>query len=355
MTKSKTTLKRLWPFILILIAIAVGGAWYIHISRTKVPVISAALDSVTDTKDPEPEQPKPIVFKNYGPAPELTGITKWFNGDPQTLAGLKGKVTVVDFWTYSSINSTRTIPYLVDWQKKYQDNGLAIIGVHTPEYAFEKIPDNLTNAIKSHGINYPIAQDNDYKTWSAYHNQFWPALYLIDRAGNIVYTYYGEGNYADIEKAVRTVLGLEGDYNTPPVVEQDQSQTPQIYLGLAKLSQLGNSEKPSSDPQIFSYPKKLGDGKFAIEGQWAFNQEAAIHTNGFARIKLNFNAAKVFLVAQSPEPTTIRVYVDGVLVKGVVVTDSQLYQLYDSISGGPHTMEIEVPDNGFQASTFTFG
>lgn len=354
MTKSR----RLWRFALILLGmlliLVAGGVWYAKAGNKSVPVISQALDRLSDDKE-EPAQPQQqIVFKNYGPAPEFPKNTKWLSGDAQSMANLKGKVVLVNFWTYASINSSQTSPTLNNWENKYKDNGLVLIGVHTPQYAFEKITDNVTNAIKDQGINFPVAQDNDYKIWSAFHNQFWPAVYLIDRDGNIVYTHYGESNYDDIEKAFRKVLGLDGEYTAPPLADQNQSNTPQIYLGLAKLTQFGNSEKAATTEQIFSYPKKLGDNKFAIEGQWVFNQEAAIHTTGFARLKLNFDAAKVFIVAESKEPTTIRVYVDGVLVKGVVVKDLQLYQLYDSLAGGKHTLELEIPDGGFQATTFTF-
>ncbi len=354
MTKSRQLWRWALIILLMVLILAGGGVWYAKAGNKSVPVISQALDRLSDNKD-EPAQPQQqIEFKNYGPAPEFPKNTKWLSGDAQSMASLKGKVVMVSFWTYASMNSSSTNPTLNNWQNKYRDNGLQIIGVHTPQYAFEKISDNVTNAIKTQGINFPVVQDNDYKIWSAYHNQFWPAIYLVDPNGNIVYTHYGESDYDTIEKATRKVLGLDGNYTPPPAAAQDQSHTPQIYLGLAKLTQFGNSEKAATTEQIFSYPKKLGDSKFALEGQWVFNQEAAIHTNGFARLKLNFDAAKVFMVAQSAEPTTIRVYVDGVLVKGVVVSDSQLYQLYDSLAGGKHTLELEIPDKGFQVTTFTF-
>ncbi len=352
-------LKKAIPYILAALLLLVGGAIYLQVAKSDQPLLSAALNfGKGDGKSEEQPKPEEAEFKNYGPAPEFAGISKWLNTDknaPLKMADLKGKVTLINFWTYSDINSVRTLPYVTKWEQTYKDQGLAIVGVHTPEFAFEKVTGNLENAIKTHDIHYPVAQDNDYKTWTAYHNQFWPSVYLIDRDGNIVYTHFGESNYDVTEKAIRTLLGLEGAYTTPPPAEQNQANSPEIFFGLAKLKNFGNTETANTEEQIFVLPKKLGDNKFALEGRWQFNQEAAVHTTGFGKIKLNFNAAKVFLVAESAQATTIRVYVDGELIKGVVVKDSNLYQLYDSISGGPHTMEIEVPDGGFKAFTFTFG
>lgn len=329
-------------------------------NKSDKPIFSAGLNfgKGDDGKSDEQDKPGEPTLKNYGSAPEFAGISKWLNTDknsPLKMADLKGKVVLVDFWTYSCINCVRTLPYITKWYDTYKDQGFVVIGVHTPEFAFEKVTGNVENAIKSHGINYPVAQDNDYKTWTAFHNQFWPAHYLIDKDGNIVYTHFGEGNYDVTEKAIRTLLGLEGDYATPAAAQDNQAQSPEMYFGLARQQNFGNTEKASTDEQIYTIPKKLGDNKFALEGRWQFNQEAAVHTNGFGKIKLNFNAAKVFMVAESAQSTTIRVYVDGELMKGVVVKDSDLYQLYDAISGGPHTMEIEIPDGGFKAFTFTFG
>lgn len=355
-------MKKVLPYILILIVLLVGGGIYLQTHKTGKGLLDVSLlkssddsanndsssnnDTTTNT-DPE--------FKNYGPAPELAGISHWINSDPQTIASLKGKVVLIDFWTYSCINCVRTLPYVTKWYDTYKDKGLVVIGVHTPEFAFEKVTGNVENAVKADKINYPVAQDNDYKTWTAYKNQFWPAHYLIDKDGNIVYTHFGEGSYDETEKAIRTLLGIDGDYQAPQPAESNQANSPEMYFGLARQKQFASTEKASTSEQIYTYPKKLGDNQFALEGNWQFNQETAIHNNGFGRIKLNFNAAKVFMVAQSAEPTTIRVYVDGTLIKGVVVSNSDLYQLYDSIAGGKHTMEIEVPDSGFQAFTFTFG
>jgi thiol-disulfide isomerase/thioredoxin len=347
-------MRKALPYILIVVALLVAGGLYLQYSAKGAQVLPVTFTKNGAEAEPVTEgQNKP--FKNYGPAPEFVGITKWLNSDPLTQEQLKGKVVLVDFWTYSCINCIRTFPYLTKWYEDYKDRGFVIVGVHTPEFAFEKITSNVESALKRYKISYPVAQDNNYKTWSAYKNQFWPAHYLIDKDGNIVYTHFGEGKYDETEKAIRTLLGLEGPFDIPAAEEKNQSQTPEIYFGLTRLKNFGGTETPDTKEQIYIFPKKLAASKFALEGSWQFNQEAAVHTKGYGKIKLNFNAAKVFMVAKSAEPMTIKVYVDGQLVKGVVVSESDLYQLYDSLSGGAHTMEIEVPSGGLEAFTFTFG
>lgn len=350
-------MRKILPYLAIFLVLLIGAYIYVQQTDKNVPVLSADLN-ILNSEDDEPKEVAPEekeTFKNYGPAPELEGITKWINSDAQTIASLKGKVVLVNFWNYSSINSVKAFPYLNKWSQDYKDAGLTVIGVHTPEFAFEKVTANLENAIKAHNVSYAVAQDNNYKTWTAYKNQFWPAYYLIDRDGNLVFAHFGEGHYEETEKAFRILLGLDGTYVTPPLAESNQAKTPEIQLGLARQTGFASTEKATREEQIYTFPKKLGANKFAIEGRWEFNQESAVHTAGFARIKLNFDAAKVFLVAEAAKPTTLRIYVDGKLVKGVVVKETDLYQLFDSLAGGAHTMEIEIPNGDFKAFTFTFG
>ncbi|HEX3099814.1 MAG TPA: redoxin domain-containing protein [Patescibacteria group bacterium] len=346
------------PILIILILIAAGGGYWFYQKKSAPQSASvySQTNSETQSGDTADNTDPKNLLKNYGPMPELVGLEKtWFNSDPLTKEKLKGKTVLVNFWTYSSINSIRTLPQVTKWYDTYKDQGLVVIGIHTPEFNFEKVPLNVESAIKKYAIGYPVALDNNYKTWTAFKNQFWPAQYLINPDGNIVYTHFGEGKYDVTEKAIRTLLGLEGDFQIAQPDAGQSANTAQIYFGLTRLQNFGGAEKPNNGEQIFTFPAKLKANQFALEGTWVFNQEAAVHTKGFGRIKLNFNAAKVFMVAQSDKPTTIKVYVDGQLVKGVVVSGSDLYQLYDSATGGQHTMEIEVPDNNFQAFTFTFG
>jgi thiol-disulfide isomerase/thioredoxin len=140
------------------------------------------------------------------PAPNFTGIDKWLNSDPLTMQQLRGKVVLVDFWTYTCINCIHVLPYVESWNQKYKDQGLVVVGVHTPEYSFERDTDNVQKAIKHLGITYPVAQDNHYATWSAYDNQYWPAFYLVDKKGNVVYTHFGEGDYDQTEAKIKALL-----------------------------------------------------------------------------------------------------------------------------------------------------
>lgn len=351
-------MKRIIPYILIIVVVLVAGGVFIELSRGETSVLSSVFDQqpIKPSSDSNSEQessgPK---FVNQGPAPELTGITKWLNSEELKLAELQGKVVLIDFWTYSCINCIRTLPYVTQWYEKYKDQGFEIIAVHTPEFAFEKVTSNVETALKRYNITYPVAQDNNYKTWSAFKNQFWPAKYLIDKNGDIVYTHFGEGEYEETELAIRTLLGLEGEFEMPKQEEVNQAGTPEIYLGSARLANFGGLEVPTSEEQIYAFPTKLTKNKFALEGRWRFEQEAVVHSQGFGRIRLNFNAAKVFMVAQSFEPVTIKVYVDGKLHKGVTISGSDLYPLYESATGGNHIMEIEFPQSGTQVFTFTFG
>jgi thiol-disulfide isomerase/thioredoxin len=151
-------------------------------------------------------QAQDLLLTAPKPAPEFTGIEKWLNSTPLTMQQLRGKVVLVDFWTFDCINCVNTLPYVKQWHAKYKDQGLAVIGVHTPEYPFERLTSNVQGAIQRFGISYPVAQDNRYATWSAYHNQYWPATYLIDKQGRIVYQHFGEGNYAETEAVIRKLL-----------------------------------------------------------------------------------------------------------------------------------------------------
>lgn len=145
-------------------------------------------------------------LKNSNPAPEFTGIEKWLNSEPLTMQQLRGKVVLVDFWTYTCINCINTLPHVKSWHQKYKDQDLVVVGVHTPEYPFERSTDNVKTAIKRFDIRFPVAQDNRYATWSAYNNQYWPAFYLIDKKGQVVYTHFGEGQYAQTEAAIQALL-----------------------------------------------------------------------------------------------------------------------------------------------------
>lgn len=308
------------------------------------------------SEQPESQQAKSSApkFVNLGPAPELENATKWFNTEGVKLSEQSGKVVLVNFWTYSSKNSIDAIPELNKLQNKYRDQGLIIAGVHTPEFAFEKVTSNLEAALKRYEINYAVAQDNNYKIWSAYNNQFWPAMYLIDKNGNIVFTHFGDGGIDAIERAVKILLGVEGEFILPEQAVVPLPAASEIFLGSARLKNFGGLETPSSEEQIYTFPKRLAKNKFALEGRWKIEQDAAMHTEGFGRMRLNFAANKVYVVAESAVPSTLKVYIDGKLKKGLTISGSDMYTVYEDGSGAPQTLELELPSGGEKIFSFTF-
>ena len=350
--------KRLSYLILIIIFTSTIGGLYLY-------TIKADNDTYENKPAEVPEKQAdetiisndPTTFINNGTAPEFSGLTSWLNSDnPLTLDQFRGKVVLVDFWTYSCIDCTRAIPSITDWYNKYKDQGLVVIGIHTPQYAFEKVTGNVTNAISAQKIPYPVALDNNYKTWSAYHNQFWPAMYLIDQNGNIVYSQIGGGKYGQTEKAIRTLLGMEGDYKIPPPPDPtNPEQPPDIYTGSTKINKsFGDTETLGTSEQIFTFPKKLAKNKIGLEGPWRQDQESIIHTKNYGRLLLNFNSAQLNMIASSPEPVTVKVYVDDILIKGVVIKESGSYQLFDSLTAKNHTLRLEIPDSTLQIMSFIF-
>lgn len=340
--------------VFILLGIAVGilvlGGLYLQFSKPEDKFTFASeKQSQTQMMDEK------IEFKNYGTAPEFTGIEKWLNSGPLTMQNLRGKVVLVDFWTYSCINCIRTLPYVTSWYETYKDQGLVVVGVHTPEFDFEKVTANVETAIRRHKINYPVAQDNNYATWQAYNNRFWPAEYLVDQEGNVVYVHFGEGNYDVTEKAIRTLLGLEGEPLAKNPVRNGEVKTPEIYFGLDRLQFLVNGEEPSSQPQNYNLPDTVPLNTFALGGEWIFDGEKATTVQAQAHVKLRFHAGKVFMVAQSSEPNKVRVMVDGKKVGEVLVEASQLYTLFDSGDYQDHDLDLIIENPGFEAFTFTFG
>jgi cytochrome c biogenesis protein CcdA/thiol-disulfide isomerase/thioredoxin len=296
-----------------------------------------------------------IKLGNYGKAPEFAGISHWLNSDPVTIASLKGKVVLVDFWTYSCINCIRTLPYVTKWYDTYKDKGLVVIGVHTPEFAFEKVTGNVQTAINQFGIHYPVAQDNDYGTWQAYNNQYWPAEYLIDQNGNIVHEHFGEGDYDVMENAIRQLLS----YNTAVSPDNGQNltgvQSPEMYFETSRLEYLTPDQKASTSPQSYTLTQNLALNNFALQGTWQFIDDHATLSKGPGKIRLHFNSGKVFMVASSDQAQTLNISVDGKPQADITVQMSELYKLFDSTDYSEHTIDITIPQAGFNAFTFTFG
>ncbi len=326
--------------------------------------VQEQLNQLKSKKSIPPEAPmnKNIIMitptsglPNLGPAPEFTGIAKWLNvNKPLTMQELRGKVVLIDFWTYTCINCIRTLPFVTSWYEKYKDKGFVVVGVHTPEFEFEKNTNNVLGAIKQYSIHYPVAQDNSYATWNAYSNQYWPAHYLIDAEGNIRKTHFGEGEYEEMEMAIKTLLeevGKKVDTTTLQMTDQTPHTrlTPETYLGSARM--------PITDYLTFS-------------GKWDTKDEYSSSHKG-SMLELKFFAEKVYLVIN---PGTMRdevkVFLDGKLVDntkaGADVRDGyvqfktnsldNLYNLID-LKGNPgeHLLRLEFDSDGTKVYAFTFG
>ena len=279
-------------------------------------------------------------------APELAGIHSWLNSGPLDLQSLRGKVVLIDFWTYSCINCIRTLPYLTRWDTQYRDQGLVIIGVHSPEFAFEGKLANVQAAVEKFGIRYPVALDNDFATWKNFKNEYWPAHYLIDRNGQVVYTHFGEGKYDVTENNIRHLLALgRADIAAPKSAAAD-SQSPETYLGSAR-----------AERQVLDKTTALPLHGWRLSGQWRtapeFNQSMAA---GDA-LEFHFDARKVFLVMASSDgqPRHVKITVDGKSVPTasadvkndmVTVTDARLYELYHGTSSAAATIRIEAREPG---------
>ncbi|NCN06650.1 MAG: cytochrome c biogenesis protein DipZ [Candidatus Pacebacteria bacterium] len=300
-------------------------------------------------------------------APEIVGGQQWFNL-PSTilpveslqLAQLRGKVVLLDFWTYSCINCQRTLPYLQNWWEKYQDDGLVIIGIHSPEFEFEKNPGNVAEAIADFGLSYPTVQDNEFAIWRAYSNRYWPAKYLIDAEGLIRYTHFGEGKYDETERVIQNLLKEAGSIITDTTPDnptyQNYAQTHETYLGYARMDSLASPERVVRDSfATYSSPSKLPNDAFSLAGSWRITSEFSQPAAG-AQLYLNFASKKVFLVAlpSSDDSAEIIVSLDGREERLEVAAD-KLYTVVDLPDPGRHTLKLTFPTGSVALYAFTFG
>ncbi len=307
-----------------------------------------------------------------GRAPEFVDTQQWFNtpgNRPLTLSGLRGRVVLVDFWTYSCINCLRTLPYLKAWDARYRKDGLTIIGVHTPEFPFEHSASNVAEAIQRNGLRYPVVQDNDYGTWNAYGNQYWPAEYFIDANGDVRYVDFGEGSYAKKEQVIRELLteaGYQVSAKKTKVHAVEPSEgvtTPETYLGAARAERFTN---PMLSPggHDFGTPPAPGANEFAYHGRWRIGLHAVTAEGG--SLDLNFGARRVYLVLGSPaKPHRMRVLLNGHPIpnrlagadvhNGVVTVSAQrLYELVDLPRVADQVLTL-IPERGVMGYAFTFG
>ncbi len=371
LTRNTATIQKIFGVLMILTAVAIStGAdrqfqtWVLDrlpnygTNLTAIEDQAAVRDQLDTLIEEAEGQSSSLPMNNQ--APEIIPGGEWFNTEPLTLEQLRGKVVLVDFWTYSCINCIRTLPYLKDWHDKYADDGLVIIGVHTPEFEFEKSPDNLAGAIDTYDLEYPIVQDNNYKTWRAYSNRYWPAKYFIDKDGFVRSTHFGEGAYDESEKIIQELLAETGaavtaEINNPTY--QLTARTPELYLGSLRMEALDSPERVavnrSSD---YSLPDTLRRHHFAFAGQWLVSGEYAAPAAG-SSLQLRFIAKDVFLVMRPADgsPAPYEVWLDGEKISDGTVDADRLYDIVNLEDSGEHTLELKFPDGGIEAYAFTFG
>jgi len=289
-------------------------------------------------------------------APELTGISRWLNtpGDaPLTLAGLRGKVVLIDFWTYSCINCQRTLPHLRDDDRAYRAAGLTIIGVHTPEFAFEHSRANVRSAAKDLGVRWPIALDNDYATWNAYSNNYWPAEYLIDQTGTVRHVHYGEGGYDETSRLIASLLHERSATPIGDATDQQGPTTPESYLGSERADSMANGPAVPDVDHLYRAGAHPPLDAFELGGHWSVSSEAARADRSDSTLTLRFRAAKVFLVLAGDG--TVSRSLDGRSLPPVVVSGTP--RLYTLVSG-PYRSDSVLTlrlTAGLQAYAFTFG
>ncbi len=326
-----------------------------------------------------------IDKSQFKKAPEFTGITSYINTNATKLSDLKGKVVLVDFWTYSCINCIRTLPYLVDWNHKYSDKGLVIVGVHSPEFEFEKNIDNVKQAVTRFGIKYPVLLDNDHGTWNAFQNSYWPRKYLVDSDGYIRYDHIGEGGYVETENAIKNLLSERSNQQSIEIsninqtkltvpgaqsVDFNQIKTPELYFGYQYArAQLGNIEGFNPDKTVnYTIPtSNLKSNVIYLQGLWKNNPDSMELVGPDGKIILSYSSKSVNIVAGGKGEISVKE--DGkntqtnnpfkgneLDTEGKLNIDGQrLYNIADHGDYGNHHIEINAKGSGFKLYTFTFG
>jgi cytochrome c biogenesis protein CcdA/thiol-disulfide isomerase/thioredoxin len=317
-----------------------------------------------------------------GTMPELNGAVEWLNSPPLTREALRGKVVVVDFWTYSCINCLRSLPYVEAWAKKYAASGLVVIGVHAPEFAFEKVPENVRKAVRDLGVTYPVALDNNLTIWNAFQNQYWPAHYFIDAQGRIRHHHFGEGEYDESEKVIRQLLAEAGHSALPGGIVDPKAQgaqaaavvdaqtSPETYAGYGRGENFASGDVHMDESAKYETAYPLRANQWGVDGRWTIAEENATADAAGARITYRFHARDLHLVlgpGKDGKPVRFRVTLDGQAPEGNhgmdidaagngTITGQRLYQLIRLTGGADdHTFAITFLDPGAQAFAFTFG
>jgi thiol-disulfide isomerase/thioredoxin len=327
--------------------------------------------------------PAAVQLPVEGSLPSLAGATGWLNSPPLTAAGLRGKVVLVDFWTYTCINWLRTLPYLRAWAQTYQDHGLVVIGVHTPEFDVEHDLDNVRRAVRDLGVDYPVAVDSDYAIWTAFDNHYWPALYVVDAQGQVRHHRFGEGGYQQVEMILRQLLteagagGIDQDLvsveagGVEAPADWDSLWSPENYLGYERTENFASPDGAVlGTRQVYAVPARLRLNHWAVAGDWTVNRQAIVLNAPDGRIAYRFHARDLHLVmapTASGGPIRFRVRIDGQppgAAHGVdiddqgngTLTEPRLYQLVRQPGPiGERTFEVSFLDPGVQAYAFTFG
>ena len=365
--------------VVIVVAIGIMGVVFSSLDQQVQPSVDAA----------QGDQPGVTVIDKSGfkKAPNLVGIATYLNTTPEELSEvMKGKVVLYDIWTYSCINCIRTLPYITAWDDKYSEQGLLIVGVHSPEFEFEKDPENVKLAIEKHGINYPVVLDNDMDTWKAFENRYWPRKYIADHEGFLRYDHIGEGKYKETEKVIQKLLKERSDALGMQMAaaaassslvdikefQHSFSKTPELYFGydFAKgRNQLGSNEgfRPGSTVSYLE-PDKIEPHKFYPIGDWKNYGESMELVSETGVIKLLYNAKEVNIVTENS--ADLEILLDGEPLSAeyaganisrdgssstLHVDDAGLYNIINSDAASSHLIEIKIKGKGFQIFTFTFG
>lgn len=322
----------------------------------------------------------PVDKSNFRVAPEIIGIAEYINTTPEELnAKIQDSVVLYDIWTYSCINCIRTLPFITAWDDKYSDQGLLIIGIHSPEFEFEKDPVNVMAAMKKHGIEYPVVMDNDMDTWNAFENRYWPRKYIADHEGYIRYDHIGEGAYQETERVIQELLAerafaVQSSMPSQDLVELESfqhtsSRTSELYLGYklaAGRSHLGNDEgfRPNQSITYDSIPDSLDTHKFYMVGTWQNGPEGMKLESDSGAIHLQYFAKEVNIVTEGVG--TIEVYLDGEPITAnhqgyslddyiLEVSEPGLYNIVTSDVAGIHMLELRIMTPGVEIFTYTFG
>lgn len=403
LSKNTGRIQQIFGVLMIVVAVSIGFGWDIKFQSAVLRVFPNYGSGLTAIENVEPvrealdertgeggaeavntgggrldptDESENGRLRNYGPAPELVTDGMWFNleelgvpssGRINSMEELKGKVVLIDFWTYSCVNCVRTMPHLKSWYETYKDEGFVIIGVHSPEFAFERDPGNVEKAMKDLGVTWPVVLDNDFEQWRAYNNRYWPAHYFIDAEGTIRYYQYGEGEYDTAEKVIRALLKEAGNRPSGRAEKQRtvrlESRTPETYLGYKRSEGFISSQETVPDfPARYTPSRPPENGEWTLNGTWTVTGEYLVPLSE-GELELGFNAKDVFLVIDPVEAGgSIEVSIDGKPVTdtpdvkdGILISDeSRLYQLVDLEEPGEHILTLKVRDK-VRLFAFTFG